>query len=133
MKKNKDKFIVQFKNNSYDLTNFLHKHPGGVGSLNGLNNMNMESRFMKGPPHSDAAMYLMKEYQIAAAPAAVDDNQKIKKRNSSNNNGVNGHVNGISGEKTVKNGEELNREFFKNDESMEVSTFIVLFIFIHLF
>lgn len=58
-----EKFIVRYRNETYDITNFLHKHPGGVNTLKGLENSDMTERFMKAPPHSDAAMYLMKEYK----------------------------------------------------------------------
>lgn len=57
-------FIVKYRKNYYDITQFLHKHPGGINTLKGLQNSDMTARFMKAPPHSDAAMYLMKEYQM---------------------------------------------------------------------
>ncbi|EDW32301.1 GL11561 [Drosophila persimilis] len=45
-------FIVKYRQEYYDLSEFMHKHP------------DMTARFMKAPPHSDAAMYLMKEYKV---------------------------------------------------------------------
>uniref|UniRef100_A0A1B0BAP2 Fatty acid 2-hydroxylase n=1 Tax=Glossina palpalis gambiensis TaxID=67801 RepID=A0A1B0BAP2_9MUSC len=62
--KNDDKFIVKYRKNFYDIKKFIVKHPGGVNTLKGLNNSDMTSRFIKAHPHSDAAMYLMKEYHI---------------------------------------------------------------------
>lgn len=59
-----NKCIVKYRKNYYDITKFLRKHPGGVNTLRGLENSDMTARFMRAPPHSDAAMYLMKEYQI---------------------------------------------------------------------
>ncbi|XP_073813198.1 fatty acid 2-hydroxylase isoform X1 [Musca autumnalis] len=63
------KCIVKYRKNFYDITRFLHKHPGGINTLRGLENADMTARFMRAPPHSDAAMYLMKEYQIKTTPA----------------------------------------------------------------
>ncbi|XP_065369701.1 uncharacterized protein Fa2h [Calliphora vicina] len=57
-------FIVKYRKNYYDISEFLHKHPGGLNTLKGLQNADMTGRFMKAPPHSDAAMYLMQEYKI---------------------------------------------------------------------
>ncbi|XP_061392765.1 uncharacterized protein LOC133328233 [Musca vetustissima] len=65
----KGKCIVKYRKNFYDITRFLHKHPGGINTLRGLENADMTARFMRAPPHSDAAMYLMKEYQIKTTPA----------------------------------------------------------------
>lgn len=64
MQEDANKFIVKYRKNYYDISKFLHKHPGGLNTLKGLQNSDMTGRFMKAPPHSDAAMYLMKEYQI---------------------------------------------------------------------
>ncbi|XP_058980888.1 uncharacterized protein LOC101893509 [Musca domestica] len=64
----KSKIIVKYRKNFYDITRFLHKHPGGINTLRGLENADMTARFMRAPPHSDAAMYLMKEYQIKTIP-----------------------------------------------------------------
>uniref|UniRef100_A0A182P0Q9 Fatty acid 2-hydroxylase n=1 Tax=Anopheles epiroticus TaxID=199890 RepID=A0A182P0Q9_9DIPT len=59
--------IVQYKDQWYDLTEFAHKHPGGKNSLNGLHQKDMAERFDRAPGHSQAAKYLMKEYQIKHA------------------------------------------------------------------
>ena len=60
----KKPFIVKYRNETYDISKFVDKHPGGINTLKGLENADMTSRFLKGPPHSDAAMYLMKEYRL---------------------------------------------------------------------
>ena len=103
------KFVVKYKQKFYDITEFLRKHPGGIGTLKGLQNGDMTARFMKAPPHSDAAMYLLKEYQIK-------------------DEGANRAKNGKKGNpmsKYMENGIELIAEEDKNnnqlDESMEVS------------
>ena len=67
------KFIVQYKNDLYDITKFQTHHPGGVNTLSGLNNKSMDVRFDKGPTHSPAALYLLKEYKINESEV----NQKI--------------------------------------------------------
>lgn len=56
--------LVRYKDATYDLTEFAHKHPGGINTLKGLHNNDMQERFDKAPGHSDAAKYLMKEYRI---------------------------------------------------------------------
>lgn len=56
-------FIVQYKNDLYDITKFQNLHPGGVNTLSGLNNKTMDARF-NSSPHSPAALYLMQEYKI---------------------------------------------------------------------
>ncbi|BFG03415.1 dihydroceramide fatty acyl 2-hydroxylase FAH2 [Drosophila madeirensis] len=64
-------FIVKYRQEYYDLSKFMHKHPGGINTLKGLNQADMTARFMKAPPHSDAAMYLMKEYKVKPEDSRV--------------------------------------------------------------
>ncbi|XP_036334065.1 fatty acid 2-hydroxylase isoform X2 [Rhagoletis pomonella] len=61
------RFIVKYRQSYYDITRFLKNHPGGINTLRGLNNGDMTTRFLHAPPHSDAAMYLMKEYKLKSA------------------------------------------------------------------
>jgi len=105
-----DQFIVKYRQQYYDLSRFLHKHPGGINTLKGLNSGDMTARFLKAPPHSDAAMYLMREYKIDP-----DDSRKTKS----------GH-----NEAELRNGDEELRHRAREtedknnnqvDESMEVS------------
>ncbi|XP_018803109.1 PREDICTED: fatty acid 2-hydroxylase [Bactrocera latifrons] len=56
--------IIKYRQKYYDIRRFLHNHPGGINTLRDLNNSDMTTRFLHAPPHSDAAMYLMKEYEI---------------------------------------------------------------------
>ncbi|XP_017049956.1 dihydroceramide fatty acyl 2-hydroxylase FAH2 [Drosophila ficusphila] len=96
-----NKYIVKYRQQYYDLSRFMHKHPGGINTLKGLNNGDMTGRFMKAPPHSDAAMYLMKEYKIdpedyqntkfAQKEADLDESngtirQRVKETEDKNNN-----------------------------------------------
>lgn len=69
----KEKLIVKFKNESYDLTNFLFKHPGGVGTLAHNNDKNIEKVFYESD-HSKAAEHLLNEYKIPS----VDDAESIE-------------------------------------------------------
>uniref|UniRef100_A0A0A1XK58 Fatty acid 2-hydroxylase n=1 Tax=Zeugodacus cucurbitae TaxID=28588 RepID=A0A0A1XK58_ZEUCU len=57
-------FIIKYRQKYYDIRRFLQNHPGGINTLRGLNNSDMTTRFLHAPPHSDGAMYLMKEYEI---------------------------------------------------------------------
>ncbi|XP_032589792.1 dihydroceramide fatty acyl 2-hydroxylase FAH2 [Drosophila grimshawi] len=74
------KFTVKYRQEYYDLSNFMHKHPGGINTLKGLNQTDMTARFLKAPPHSDAAMYLMREYKISAQD--YEGKKKTKERPS---------------------------------------------------
>lgn len=121
MAENSNKFIVKYRKNYYDISDFLHKHPGGINTLKGLQNADMTGRFMKAPPHSDAAMYLMQEYKIAGLESNKTKVNKLK----------NGHVREELKE-NVEIIEELEHDDNNNsssdkntsgliDESMEVS------------
>ncbi|CAO1428597.1 unnamed protein product [Diamesa hyperborea] len=59
----KEKFIVEYEKELYDITDFMHKHPGGVNTLSGSNNKNIDNKF-RSAVHSKAAEYLMKEYRL---------------------------------------------------------------------
>ena len=62
--KMKQKYLVSFNNEWYDLGAFAHKHPGGWNTLNGQENKDITSRFNSPPGHSKAAEYLMREYKV---------------------------------------------------------------------
>lgn len=106
--------VISYRSKLYDLTKFQHKHPGGLNTLKGLNNTDIKQRFEKAPPHSDAALYLMKEYEV-------------KDVIETNNNGTfkNGMTNGIKN--GIENGSLKSKDINSNtiehttDESMEVS------------
>lgn len=102
-------FLVYYRDGVYDLTNFAHKHPGGRNTLSGLENRDIGKRMQSVPPHSDAAMYLMKEYQVA----------KNKDQNNNANDTAEPPVKLDSGRPIAK--DNLTDEFKnKSDESMEV-------------
>lgn len=57
-------FFVKYKNETYNLKEFLKKHPGGVNTLAPLRNCDLTNILSQPPLHSEAAMYLMKEYRV---------------------------------------------------------------------
>lgn len=63
-KSESDDFLVKYKGEIFDLNRFIHKHPGGVGTLSGLRNRDLTKIMSKDPVHSEAAFYLMKEYKV---------------------------------------------------------------------
>lgn len=72
--------VVRYRDATYDLAEFAHKHPGGINTLKGLHNQDMQERFERTPGHSEAARYLMKEYRICD-------------KNNNNDGGSNGTIN----------------------------------------
>lgn len=102
MAENSNKFIVKYRKNYYDISDFLHKHPGGINTLKGLQNADMTGRFMKAPPHSDAAMYLMQEYKIVGLESNKTKVNKLK----------NGHV-----REELKENVEIIEEFEHDDNN----------------
>lgn len=124
-------FIIKYRQKYYDIRRFLQNHPGGMNTLRGLNNSDMTTRFLHAPPHSDAAMYLMKEYEIKPTQLqndtkrrhrlhqnvedellAVDNEQQQQTFSESNQNGI--ELLGDALHEEDKNNNQL-------DESMEVS------------
>lgn len=108
-----DQFLVKYRNEMYDITNFVHKHPGGVNTLKGLENRDMTERFMKAPPHSDAAMYLMREYKRTDLHPAKGHNGHRRYTEY-----VNGNCNGYSPDQDQIDGVDP-RRIIATDESME--------------
>lgn len=64
-KKNGDRdFLVKYKSETFNLTKFLHKHPGGLGTLGALKNCDLTKVMDSISPHSEAAFYLLGEYKV---------------------------------------------------------------------
>lgn len=57
------KVIVQFKKSYFDISTFLSKHPGGMNTIDKLNEKNIDKKF-KCYQHSFAAENLLDEYKI---------------------------------------------------------------------
>lgn len=68
-----EKFIVEYQNDLYDVTEFILKHPGGVNTLIGYNHKNIDERF-KSIDHSPAAKYLLNDYKLNKKPDAFNNN-----------------------------------------------------------
>lgn len=88
-----DPLLVRYKDSVYDLSDFAHKHPGGLNTLKGLHQQDMQERFEKAPGHSDAAKYLMKEYKVC------DKNNNNVVNGKPTGGHMNGFKNGINGTK----------------------------------
>lgn len=58
------KIVVEYRKNPYDLTEFIKKHPGGLNTLQNISNSNIDYKFDKMIPHSNAAKYLINEYKL---------------------------------------------------------------------
>lgn len=112
-------FIVKYRQQYYNLSKFMHKHPGGISTLKGLNEADMTARFMKAPPHSDAAMYLMREYKVG--PAEYENHKKTKGQRQSK-----ATENGVELLQHAKEPEDSNNNH--TDESMEVTKKFNIFL-----
>lgn len=69
-----EKFIVEYKKNHYDITEFMSKHPGGVNTLTGFNRKNIEEKF-RSVDHSSAAEYLLNEYKLKNFKTELNNNE----------------------------------------------------------
>ncbi|KAL7735189.1 hypothetical protein ACLKA6_014905 [Drosophila palustris] len=107
-----NKLIVKYRQQYYDLSKFMHKHPGGITNLKGLNDADITARFLKAPPHSDAAMYLMREYKVDPTEHEGIKSKKSKERPSKSTT-----ENGIELLQHPKEAEDSNNNHM--DESME--------------
>lgn len=67
--------LVKYRNETFDISSFIHKHPGGMNTLKGLENSDITSRILKDPPHSEAAMHLMNEYKVYDSSFVNNNNE----------------------------------------------------------
>lgn len=90
-----EKFLVRYKNETFDLTNFVHKHPGGKGTLTSMLDTDIDYKFENAMPHSDAAKYLINEYKLTNQ--TNNNHHKSCDYNQANNSEPNGyHIQNIS-------------------------------------
>lgn len=68
------KLLVRYKNETFDLTRFAHKHPGGKNTLSSAFNSDIDYKFETAMPHSQAAKYLLKEYRVSSQINNNNDN-----------------------------------------------------------
>jgi 4-hydroxysphinganine ceramide fatty acyl 2-hydroxylase len=69
-----EKFIVKYKNDLFDITKFMSKHPGGVNTLSGYNQKNIDEKFQS-VEHSPAAKYLLNEYKMTTQQLEMNNNE----------------------------------------------------------
>lgn len=112
--KQKETFIVRYKNDVYDIAAFRKKHPGGINTLSGMQNSDIGYRFENAPPHSEAAKYLLKEYLIKEyhTKTTTDGNDNEIDGATTNNSGCND-----------EDGTQEAQAFIQTDDSMEVCVF----------
>lgn len=126
---------VRYRNETYDITEFVKKHPGGSNTLNGMLNADIDFKFDKGMPHSEAAKYLMREYRVLNATNDDSDDRVSSRSNSfkpatsamqlNNRFPINNDNNNNSNSSSRSNdqiGSELSEDDIpvNTDESMEV-------------
>lgn len=74
-----EKFIVKYKDENYDITEFMLKHPGGVNTLIGYNRKTIDKIF-ESVEHSPAAEYLLNDYKLkklSIEPNSLDDSMEV--------------------------------------------------------
>lgn len=131
--KSSAKMYVRYRNETYDISEFMKKHPGGSNTLNGMLHANIDYKFDTGMPHSPAAKYLMREYKVSTNTNDYDDdddeNEKYHSYNSDTSAMHSNHFNSISNDNNnnTKNNEDDPSGVNSNDdipvytdESMEV-------------
>ncbi|XP_031622038.1 dihydroceramide fatty acyl 2-hydroxylase FAH2 isoform X2 [Contarinia nasturtii] len=96
----REKLFVRYKSETFDLTQFAHKHPGGKNTLSAAFNSDIDYKFETAMPHSQAAKYLLKEYRVS---------------NQINNNNNNDDV--------VRDGNKCDSEMSNSKQSSHGETF----------
>lgn len=107
------KLLVRYKNETFDLTHFAHKHPGGTNTLSAAIHSDIEYKFETSMPHSPAAKYLLKEYRVT--------NKLNNNDQQFNNEMVNDQSENGKFYDHKSNEHDTIEHLIKTDESMEVS------------
>lgn len=124
------KFLVRYKNETFDLTNFVHKHPGGKNTLTSMLDSDIDFKFDKVMPHSDAAKYLINEYKISNQTNNNDnkcncnlivDNNKIDKLKDNHNKNIKNNNHQCTFNKNGQAACDSYEHLVRTDESMEVN------------
>lgn len=107
----RNKLLVRYRNELFDLTTFASKHPGGRNTLDAAHQSDIDYKFDEVVPHSDAAKYLINEYKVTS--------------HNENNNDQTHAVMGAHKKSTKQNADrtfpnENGTNLVKFDESMEV-------------
>lgn len=119
----RDKLLVRYKNEMFDLTQFAHKHPGGKNTLNAVHNSDIDFKFETAIPHSPAAKYLLKEYRVSNTSQMnnnyIDDNKDNKCKNCEWPNQQQNNLNDTLEHTT--NERDIIDHLIETDDSMEVN------------
>lgn len=129
-----DKLLVRYKNETFDLTKFVKKHPGGRSTLNAVLNSDIDYKFETAMPHSPAAKYLLREYRVSSQTnnndskfdsellngGHVDSSSGKSDSNNIENSSTSNGYDRISGDRQM-NGRDVIDHLIKTDESMEVN------------
>lgn len=110
----RSKLIVRYQNETFDLTQFAHKHPGGTNTLNAALNSDIDYKFDTVMPHSPSAKYLLKEYRVASTL-----NNNSNKFDSEIVSEYLSNGGEIGNQKT--NGRDNSDHLIQTDDSMEVN------------
>lgn len=78
MRKMSKKLLVRYKNKTFDVANFVEKHPGGPQPLLTALNTDIDVKFDSIVPHSAAAKYLMKDYLVSGLVNGGEINDACK-------------------------------------------------------
>lgn len=76
-----ESFLVRYRNETYDLAKFVHKHPGGRNTLSAVLNSDIDHKFENIMPHSDAAKYLINEYKISNRSSSKSNSDPANNNN----------------------------------------------------
>lgn len=125
------KMFVRYRSETYDLTEFMKKHPGGSNTLNGMLHADIDYKFDTGMPHSSAAKYLMREYKVSkiknddggddTCQLYDSDTGAMQLNNSNTNNNNNNNNNQKNNNQFGKFVAHSNDDIYVyTDESMEV-------------
>lgn len=110
--------FVRYKNETYDLSKFTKKHPGGINTLNGMWNSDIDYKFEEAMPHSEAAKYLLMEYKVSNKTNENNLNDVNSNRTDSIDGQQNANCDSDGANKIINND-----IFIKTDDSMEVGEF----------
>lgn len=75
--KKNDAWVI-YKNNVYDITDWIPKHPGGNIILKGIGKK-IDKLFITFHNHSDNAKDIMKQYKIGILKKKIKTTKKLKK------------------------------------------------------
>lgn len=97
------RLLVRYKNETFDITKFVDKHPGGQKALLTASNLDIDFKFDVAVPHSTAAKYLLHDCRVSTH---ANEDKCTSHSNIIDHNGTAAH--------------QMDDHMIKTDESMEV-------------